>query len=74
MFVGADYLAKGCSKYGCIGESLFYTGNHAFKAIDLCFDSFSASLRAFDSKTKLEIFFITDQNIGNGGYFGENIP
>ena len=50
-----------------VREFLLYAADHAFKAVDLRRDVLAARLRPFDAEAKLEVLFVADENVGNGG-------
>jgi len=64
MAVGAYYLAKSRGVYRRIRKCLFHGFYHFLEAVNLAFYVLASGFRPFNTETKLEIFFIPDQNIG----------
>ena len=73
MAVCAYDLAEGCGKYRCVGKCLLYTSYHTLEALDFIRQILTACLRAFDSKSELEVLLVSDQYVRNPRNFRKSL-
>ena len=72
VVVGIDDLTESGGESGGVGISGFDAFDHFFEVVDFGFDIFTAGFRSLDVQAELEVFFVTDEDVGERSDFGED--
>ena len=71
VFIGMNDLTERSGKSGGIRISRFHAGDHFLEAVDFVSNAFAAGFGALDLQAELEVFFVTDEDVGKAGDFGK---